>query len=270
MMKKEMEDVVKYSDQVDGRGESQYVCKPCDKRKQNTVAQLYCITCQEYQCVECSKVHEIYDFLKGHELIDAKLANPSKPGVDMNGLDMCKDHSKSFEFFCVDHQSLCCTYCVCTCHRRCNEVNELSSEAKKSNPGDLRRLLFECDQDIETVDIYRKDIIDLLDIDLETILTKIEEMRGEAMIRFDDIKESVTKRISKKNKETADIIDEKILKASEIVNDYKQVYTDMFKSDSVEQRFIIQCLVKDMRPIYQKTITEELSGLHRASFTLKQ
>jgi len=38
MMKKEMEDVVKYSDQVDGRGESQYVCKPCDKRTK------YCCT----------------------------------------------------------------------------------------------------------------------------------------------------------------------------------------------------------------------------------
>ena len=67
----------------------------------------YCQQCKIYICNKCQNNHS--EVLKKHTLINLD--------KDLNEIfiDICKyeNHNAKLEFFCKDHNTLCCAFCLC-------------------------------------------------------------------------------------------------------------------------------------------------------------
>ena len=57
-------------------------------------------------------------------------AHPLLPGVGIKGLDLCEQHGKQFEFYCVEDDIVCCSTCAIVQHRGC-KVNEIATEVNE-------------------------------------------------------------------------------------------------------------------------------------------
>ncbi|XP_053404879.1 zinc-binding protein A33-like [Mercenaria mercenaria] len=118
-------------DAVPGRTE-QILCQPCSNKGKQTVADVFCSTCDEFQCTECSNVHTTHAFLRNHKLVNAKEVKTKQVAFDMNGFDQCDEHQNVLEFFCGDENQLCCSTCAIVDHRKCHSVVEIQKIAGKS------------------------------------------------------------------------------------------------------------------------------------------
>lgn len=111
------------SDQVTGRQVK--ICKPCEKRNKTEIATLFCKDCKQYQCDECSKAHEIFDFMSGHEIVTVDEGSSLKIAFDIKGFDKCKEHDRKLSFYCIEEKKLCCNTCAITSHSGCTNVQNV-------------------------------------------------------------------------------------------------------------------------------------------------
>ncbi|XP_060606588.1 E3 ubiquitin-protein ligase TRIM31-like [Ruditapes philippinarum] len=117
-------------DKVPGRVKGN-LCQPCLSKDKQNVADKFCSTCNEFQCNDCSNVHNVLAILKNHKLVGVKEANASTTLFEMENLDLCDQHQKLFEFFCEDEKKLCCSTCAIVNHRKCHSVVEIEKIAGK-------------------------------------------------------------------------------------------------------------------------------------------
>ena len=85
------------------------IIKKCSSKKHLDVnAVCFCQECRLYMCQKCHQFHsESYD----HHLIN--LDNLIKDDYNFfNGICQEKDHIGKLEFYCRDHNILCCAECI--------------------------------------------------------------------------------------------------------------------------------------------------------------
>ena len=82
--------------------------KKCSLKKHSEIEAIsFCKQCKIYLCNKCHNMHpEVHD---NHTLINYE--------KDKNEVfnDICKydNHNKELEFFCKNHNTLCCVSCLC-------------------------------------------------------------------------------------------------------------------------------------------------------------
>lgn len=262
---------VKSSDEVDGRQSSTNMCKPCNRKKINKTADYYCKNCNEFQCSECSKCHEMFEMLVGHELVDATKGEKLIPAINMNEFDTCHSHKERFKLYCVDHDTLCCTMCVCTQHRTCKEVNELSQEARKANIN--VSILSELDEPVNEAVKFLEDTKASIKDDLGAVVDKIEKMKQSVIKKFDDIKASVSDEITQTKLKISTDLDAKLSVTRGISNEiaeYKQKFTPLFENGSDEEKFIISCMLKQQRVSYRTSLKESTKSFDHPKYSYKR
>ncbi|XP_053395699.1 tripartite motif-containing protein 66-like [Mercenaria mercenaria] len=116
-----------------------HFCQPCSNNSKETTADVFCLTCKEFQCQDCSNGHKTYSFMKNHKLFDASAAPEMTIAYDMNGLDRCGKHDKLVKFFCMDDRKLCCSTCAIIEHRKCFCVDEIKKNIA-SDQSDINTL----------------------------------------------------------------------------------------------------------------------------------
>lgn len=103
-------------------------CQPCLTKKQKVRALYYCVECTQYQCLDCSSVHNLFPSLACHDRVKADMADPEIESY-MKKLETCSEHDKLYEFICEDHDLLCCSNCAIADHRTCNKITELRKKS---------------------------------------------------------------------------------------------------------------------------------------------
>ena len=110
--------------------------KKCfSKEHSNIDAISYCPNCRLYMCNKCEKIHS--DFLKDNHKI-YKLEN------DINEIftGFCKkeNHPNKLEYYCKNHNELCCANCICKLkdkvngqHKDCDVVSIENIKKEKKN-----------------------------------------------------------------------------------------------------------------------------------------
>ncbi|XP_053404867.1 uncharacterized protein LOC128558724 [Mercenaria mercenaria] len=181
-------------DAVPGRIE-QILCQPCSSKDKQTVADVFCSICDEFQCLDCSNIHKAYAFMKNHKLVNAIDIKAKPVSFDMKGLDQCDEHQKQLEFFCEDENQLCCSTCAIVDHRKCHSVVEIQKIAGRSASASsqLNASLQDIREKAETVIKYTKSSKEQLDQDVKEVSLKIRRMRDDVMKLFDDLEVSVAK-----------------------------------------------------------------------------
>ncbi|KAH3693732.1 hypothetical protein DPMN_081172 [Dreissena polymorpha] len=99
------------------------VCGLCVRKSLSNKATMLCSACSESFCDRCISIH-IKDNSKRHVIIKVRYIGGESHGMDMNGMDMCNEHSKTIEFYCESHKELCCSKCIMV-RRKCDNFIEI-------------------------------------------------------------------------------------------------------------------------------------------------
>ncbi|XP_060567969.1 E3 ubiquitin-protein ligase TRIM39-like [Ruditapes philippinarum] len=174
-------------DEVPGRVEyilcKEIMCQPCLSKDKKNVADKFCSTCNEFQCFDCSGVHNVLDIFISHKLLNANVAHVIR----------CDQHKKVLDFFCEDEKKLCCSTCAIVDHNKCHKVVEVEKIARKvtSPSSSLEEILQEAREKAE--DIKRHIITSKYQLvqDVEEIQAKIREMREEVVRMFDELEVNI-------------------------------------------------------------------------------
>jgi len=126
---------------------SGHFCAPCVSEGKTQLADVYCATCEQYQCTECSDVHLVYQFMSDHDIkplynkthVPKKKGYASKANVGLkiytyvDELSLCHLHGRSLDVYCCRHSEICCSICIVEDHRQCPDKRGLEEYAKETD-----------------------------------------------------------------------------------------------------------------------------------------
>ncbi|CAG2240020.1 unnamed protein product [Mytilus edulis] len=101
------------------------ICGPCDFREIAKLAVVWCPTCDEGLCDECSGHHNALKATRSHQLID-RHHYKEMPRKLIEELNKCFEHDEKFELYCPNHEIHCCVQCVKEKHAHCTGVTLLN------------------------------------------------------------------------------------------------------------------------------------------------
>lgn len=106
-------------------------CEPCSERHKQTKAIKWCSDCDESLCRECTECHLSMKATKYHHVVDLNVAH-SFPSASDWEYKCCKIHDcHHFEYFCVEHQMMCCRECMTSdLHRTCRKILTINAASK--------------------------------------------------------------------------------------------------------------------------------------------
>ena len=93
-------------------------CDPCILENEIVSAEFYCTDCSEYFCNYCARAHRKSKISRHHKLLD-RLEMPKKKLTTVQEKFCSKHNGKLIEYFCENHEQLCCSVCVTLEHRQC-------------------------------------------------------------------------------------------------------------------------------------------------------
>ncbi|CAC5423979.1 unnamed protein product [Mytilus coruscus] len=102
-------------------------CGNCSRKSRSTKAVKYCTDCGDLLCTECLDVHGNIQACAFHHIIDINAVD----GKVFNISKSCRIHSDMvLEYFCSDHDALCCRSCMASAHRSCDKLLPIEVAAK--------------------------------------------------------------------------------------------------------------------------------------------
>ncbi|CAG2197881.1 unnamed protein product [Mytilus edulis] len=103
-------------------------CEPCTARGKTPKAFQWCTECEEALCSECTEAHKVQKMSQSHHLVEIGKI-PNKINLSYN----CSKHQQlPFDYFCVDHDVICCKECLPKDHRACKNVTSIDNASKNS------------------------------------------------------------------------------------------------------------------------------------------
>ena len=152
--------------------DNQIKCFSEEHKEINAIS--FCPECKIYMCNKCENLHS--SLFKKHLL--NKL---NKSEEIFNGICREENHQKQLEFFCKDHNLLCCGLCLCKikakgygAHKDCNvsEIEKIKDEKKNKLKENIKILEDLGNKFNENMD------------ELKKIFDKIEKDKDELKITF--------------------------------------------------------------------------------------
>ena len=155
--------------------EAQKKCLSEEHKEINAIS--FCPECKIYMCNKCENIHS--SFFKNHQAY--KL---NKDDEIFTGFCKEKYHSNKLEFYCKDHNQLCCVACLCKikskgygAHKDCDiyEIEKMKDEKKNELRENIKRL-----EDLEGKFNENmknlKEIFDKIEKDKEDLKIKIQNI----------------------------------------------------------------------------------------------
>ena len=158
------------------------LCEPCLVNSETSlVAKKYCTNCEDKLCAECADRHLRSKAFKYHQVIDLSSVGSSRPP---SSIINCEIHTDvQIDYFCSQHDALCCGACLSDSHKSCETVIPLVLASKDvKNSSLLSDTLKELDNMTETLEKMsenRDDNRKLLEQKKSLIIKQISTARSE-------------------------------------------------------------------------------------------
>ncbi|CAG2216602.1 unnamed protein product [Mytilus edulis] len=225
-------------------------CESCSDEGISTVAIRFCSDCEESLCKECVEYHKKCKATKSHHLIDlASIAKSKIPTVKKS----CEVHEDvSLDFYCTQHDTLCCRVCIPSKHQLCKDVLPLEVASKHIKKSSLFEDTFSEWQNIsKTLEHLRKDRNDIIK-ELKKSESAICEEEREQELEF--LKEhGSNNQLYLTLREQEKGVQNVVKRVQEMTRSYKRVYLKLDKSAEIDLQSI-----GSISEVKEKEITEQL------------
>ncbi|CAC5401361.1 unnamed protein product [Mytilus coruscus] len=189
-------------------------CEPCNRDEENQKAVSWCSNCIEYLCMECAKCHRKGKTTANHKTIPILEAEK----VDSSILDipeMCNIHEdQKLSFFCVQHDTICCAFCLRELHSACKGVRSMEMASKGVRTGtsieDLKRRMSDFSLLIGRIVEAYKNNSSLVSVQKDECKEKLRNIRKELIGFLDELEQVIDKKGDALEKECKDKIEQNI------------------------------------------------------------
>lgn len=161
--------------------ESGVQCDSCRRDNDQNIAKFRCIQCKDNLCEACCKfIHKRIKQYSSHDI------------VDLYAQEECLFHrEKRLEFYCFDHEKLCCSVCRHTQHEECDTMTSLDAMSRNEIIEPLTKILMSKTQNLkyfteEAIQKTEKNIKELHD-QKDEILKDVAGMIQKKKDHLDDL-----------------------------------------------------------------------------------
>lgn len=185
-------------------------CDACKREDDEEVASDWCKSCLESLCGPCAKAHKRSALSKNHKLISVEeFQKVSKENENYKLVDVfCHEHSNQVEYLCVDHEELCCSRCVCTKHRKCNQIDAIEEAAESLRKSEkieaLSQEISKFEGNLVTAKLETEKTIRYIDDTSDQIREESTELRNKIVKHVDALLEDHLSDLSQNVKEQKD------------------------------------------------------------------
>ena len=231
------------------------ICDPCSEKNKRLVAEKYCSDCEEKLCTECTEWHLRCKAFRSHHVIDlSSVGSRIPPSSKIN----CEIHTDvQIDYFCSQHDAVCCRACLSDSHKSCETVLPLDSASKDvKNSSLLSDTLEEQDYMTETLSKMsenRDDNRKLLKQKKSLIIKQISAAKSKVLKYLDVIEERLITEVGsvqEKNEEKINREKHEICQLTSILKDNKQELEFLKDHGSNNQLFLT---LRKQITIIQKT-----------------
>ena len=189
------------------------LCEPCLVNSEaSLVAKMYCSDCEDKLCEECAESHLRSKAFKYHHVIYLSSVGSSMPPSSKIN---CEIHTDvHIDYFCSQHDALCCGACLSDSHKSCETVIPLvlaSKDVKNSSLlSDTLKELDNMTETLATMVANRDDNQKLLEQKRSSIIKHIGTVKTTLIKHLDDLEQQlITEVESVKEKHVSTITREK-------------------------------------------------------------
>lgn len=201
-------------------------CSACSKSNEKTVAQKFCVDCQEYFCKRCIDMHGNFSVLSKHVMIDMRqLVSEGRKKdfiqrVVQVPTERCSQHpAKVIDMYCEIHDIVGCSACFQPHYKSCEKIHYIpdivndtvvleslqkTKEEMQSAKEKIEKLMEACYS--ASVDLKKMK---------DTCLEIIKEFRGELNEILDELEVETVKAIEQRYNE----LDTKLNADVQVIND---------------------------------------------------
>ena len=219
------------------------ICDPCSEKNKRLVAEKYCSDCEEKLCTECAEWHLWCKVFRSHHVIDlSSVGSRIPPSSKIN----CEIHTDvQIDYFCSQHDVVCCRACLSDSHRSCESVLPLDFASKDVKISSLLSdTLKEQDNMTETLSKMsenRDENRKLLKQKKSLIIKQISAAKSKVLKYLDDIEERLITEVAsvqEKNEEKINREKHEICQLTSILKDNKQELEFLKDHGSNNQLFL--------------------------------
>ena len=220
------------------------VCDPCLERNKTVHAEKYCSEGEEKLCAECTESHRGFKAFKSHHVIDlSSVGARILPTSKIN----CEIHTDvQIDYFCSQHDVVCCRACIPDSHRSCETVIPLDFASKDvKNSSLLSDTLKELDNmtaTLEKITENRDDNRKLLKEKKSLIIKQISTVKSKLLKHLDDLEERLITEVAsvqEKNEEKIKREKDELSQITSVLKDNKQELEFLKNHGSNNQLFLV-------------------------------
>ncbi|VDI04369.1 Hypothetical predicted protein [Mytilus galloprovincialis] len=249
-------------------------CGTCSRRSKSTKAVKYCTDCEDSMCSDCVDFHGSIKTFNTHHVIDINVIE-GKPLVVNKS---CKVHPDMvLEYFCTDHDTMCCRSCMASDHRSCEKLMPIEVFAKGVKDS---AMFEEMAKDITTLNSAvkeleekkKKSIVSLKDSKL-TVKQDVKNFKTRLLKRIEDIEAALMSEIDKLHtdisNEANDNLD-KICNQKQKIQNITEQFKSVSKHGSESQIFMLINNVKEELNCSAIDFQELMSAQKDVSLSFKE
>ncbi|KAL3884091.1 hypothetical protein ACJMK2_030313 [Sinanodonta woodiana] len=254
------------------------LCSSCSTENMSETAVQFCVDCKEGLCETCLKFHRKLSATKDHKTISINeisnnLENLLKLG---NGFGCPKHTSKVIDFFCRNHDIICCATCLFNDHRNCKLVLDLQSNTENLlrdiNTDEILRKLKVIENNLKQFIAQKKaDIFDL-SVKVSELEAQIHQIRKNIIEKLDEMEKAVKLEGNQLYKEGMIQHQDDIQQCQSLMTAVRNSYTFLevvSRHGSDKQLFLTSSKTKTQLTFYIENVRDRFNQTESISFNLE-
>jgi DNA-binding beta-propeller fold protein YncE len=214
---------------------------------------------------------------RNHHVVDLKLKTSYSALLKKSSL-FCEQHKDcDVEYFCVDHDELCCRDCLAKTHKSCVNTMSLDSASKGAKQS---QLFSECQEHLTSISQtyknilkYREENVNGIKDDKEKIKENMKKLKEKLIQRINQIEKELTNKLEILVQENTKFqLDEisKVLEVTEEVELYLKEMLFIIEHGSEKQAFLLCRIIDKYLHQADKDLQTTTSQLKRVTLSFDE
>ena len=222
------------------------ICGPCHSSNVVNTSVNWCMECEEELCFECAEYHTKQKMARNHHVVDLKLKTSYSSLLKKSSL-VCEQHTVcEVEYFCVDHDELCCRDCLAKTHKSCGNTMSLDSASKGAKQSqlfsDCQEHLTSISKTYKSILKYREENVNDIKDDKEKIKENMKKLKEKLIQRINQVEKELTNKLDILAQENTKFQQDEISKVLEVTEEVELYLKEMLfivEHGSDKQAFLL-------------------------------